>query len=156
MGAFDVHNGPWGAFTDVIYVDLGKRRTQSRSFAIGNAAIPAGTTADLDLDIKAWVWTLAAEYRISDEPRLRVDVLAGTRYFDLRSKLTWSISGSLGPITPAGRTGSSEIGGPVWDAIIGVRGRVNFGADRRWSVTFYLDAGAGDSNYTWQGIAGIA
>jgi hypothetical protein len=85
-----------------------------------------------------------------------VDLLLGTRYLDLTEELSWSISGNLGPIVPAGRSGSSELGIVNWDGIIGVKGRAAFGTDRQWLLPFYLDGGAGDSNHTWQASAGIA
>ena len=156
MGAFDVHKGPWGVFTDLMYVNLGASKVASRDFTIGNIGLPAGTAANLNLDLKAWVWTLAAEYRVWDEPALKMDLLGGTRYFDLAQKLTWTITGNLGPINPGSRSGSAEAGGPLWDAILGVKGRVTLGAGSKWSVPFYLDGGAGDSNHTWQAAAGIA
>jgi hypothetical protein len=109
MGAFDAHKGPWGAFTDLIYVDLGASKSNTNDFTIGNIGIPAGTTANLHLNVKSLVWTLAGEYRVSDTPALKVDLLLGTRYLDLTEKLGWSISGNLGPIVPAGRSGSSEL-----------------------------------------------
>ena len=156
MGAFDVHKGPWGVWNDLVYVNLGNSKMASRDFTIGNIGLPAGTSANLNFDIKAWVWTLAAEYRVWDEPLLKVDLLAGTRYFDLTEKLTWSITGNLGPINPSGRSGSAEAGSPLWDGIVGVKGHVTLGADSKWSVPFYLDGGAGDSSHTWQAAAGIA
>jgi hypothetical protein len=156
MGAFDAHKGPWGAFTDLIYVDLGASKSNTNDFTIGNIGIPGGTTADLHLNVKSWVWTLAGEYRISDTPALKVDLLLGTRYLDLTEELSWSISGNLGSIVPAGRSGTSELGTVIWDGIIGVKGRAAFGADRQWLLPFYLDGGTGDSNNTWQAAAGIA
>ncbi len=155
MGAFDVHNGPWGAFTDVIYLDVGGSKSQTRDFTIGNVGLPAGVAANLQIDVKAWVWTLAAEYRVVENPRLKMDMLLGTRYLSLDQTLTWNISGNLGPIAPENRTGSSEAGGPLWDGIVGVRGTFSFGAGGKWSVPFYLDGGAGDSNQTFQAAAGL-
>jgi hypothetical protein len=156
MGAFDVHKGEWGVFNDLMYVNLGGSKVASRDFTIGNIGLPAGTAANLNLDIKAWVWTLAAEYRVWDETDLKVDLLGGTRYFDLAEKLNWTITGNLGPINPGSRSGSAEAGAPLWDAILGIKGHVTLGAGSKWSVPFYLDGGFGDSNHTWQAAAGIA
>ena len=41
------------------------------------------------------------------------------------------------------------------DGIVGVKGRYAFGANRAWSVPFYLDIGTGDSDLTWQGAVGL-
>jgi len=155
MGSFDAHNGRWGAITDVIYLNVGGSKSQTRDFSIGNAGLPAGTTANLNLDLKAWVWTLAGEYRVAANPALTVDVLAGARLLDLKQKLGWAISGNLGSIAEAGRSGNKEIAGNVWDAIVGVKGRYAFGANREWLVPFYLDVGTGQSDLTWQGAAGL-
>jgi hypothetical protein len=81
MGTFDAHNGRWGVLTDLVYVDLGGSKSSSRDFAIGNIGLPGGTTADLDLDYKARVWTVAGEYRVASDPSLTVDLVAGARLF---------------------------------------------------------------------------
>ena len=155
MGSLDIHNGRWGGFTDVLYLDLGGRKSQSRDFTIGDTGIPAGTTADLDYDLKGFVWTLAGEYRLESAPDLKMDALLGARYFALKPKLGYSITGNLGPISSAGRSGSAEIDEDVWDAIIGVKGRYTFGESRKWSVPFYLDVGTGQSDLTWQAAVGV-
>ena len=108
MGSFDAHNGRWGVFTDVIYLNFGGSEQQSRNFTIGTIGIPAGTTANLDLDLKGLVWTLGGQYRVFSGPALTLDALAGARLLDVRRTARWSISGNLGPIAPSGRTGSSE------------------------------------------------
>jgi hypothetical protein len=154
MGEFDVHKGQWGGFTDVLYMDLGGSKTNTRDFTLGGVGIPATTTAYLNLDVKSWIWTIAGEYRVIADPAWTVDLLAGARYLDLSQTLSWSISGALGPLPPASRTGNSEVGGNVWDAIVGVKGRYLFGADGKWSIPFYLDGGAGDSEYTYQALLG--
>lgn len=155
MGSVDIHNGRWGAFTDVIYFDLGNHKTQSRDFTIGNIGLPAGTTADIGLDLKAWVWTLAGQYRVASAPGLTVDLIGGARMLDLTQRLDWSISGDLGSLTTAGRSGTAEVSQTLWDGIVGVKGRYSFGAGREWSLPFYLDLGTGQSNSTWQAAAGI-
>jgi hypothetical protein len=155
MGAFDVHKGPWGAFTDLLYMDLGGSKSNTRDFTLGNSAIPANTSAYLHLGVKSWIWTIAGEYRVVAEPAWTVDLLGGARYLDLSQTLNWSISGDLGPLPPASRTGVAGAGGHVWDGIVGVKGQYAFGADGKWSVPFYLDGGAGDSEYTYQALLGL-
>ena len=156
MGTFDAHNGSWGVLTDLVYVDLGASKSNSRDFTIGNIGLPVGTTADLDLDYKVTSWTIAGEYRVLSDPSLTLDLLAGTRLLDQRQRLRWSISGDIGPIAPASRTGAAEANQRVWDAIIGVKGRYVFGANRQWAAPFYVDVGTGQSDSTVQAAAGIS
>lgn len=155
MGSADVHNGRWGLLTDVIYLDLGDTKTQSRDLAIGGVTLPAGATAQVDLDLKAWVWTLAGQYRLVSDPALTFDLLGGARMLDVQQRLRWNITGSLGTIDTALRSGGSEVQQTSWDGIVGFKGRYLFGADREWSMPFYADVGAGDSNRTWQAGVGV-
>ena len=155
MGAFDAHYGRWGIWNDVLYLNVGGAKSRTRDFSIGNIGIPANTTADLNLDLKGIVWTVAGEYRTVSDPAWNVDVLAGARYFGIKPTLGWSINGDLGPIGIPGRSGSTEIKETIWDGIIGVKGRYAFGNNREWFVPFYLDIGTGQSDLTWQGMTGI-
>jgi hypothetical protein len=141
MGSLDAHNGQWGVFTDLVYLDVGNAKTNSRDFTIGNIGLPAGTTSNLDLDLRAWVWTLAGEYRVVSDPAFTLDLLAGARMIDLTERLNWSISGSLGPIAPAGRSGTAEVSQTLRDGVVGGKGRYVFGDRRQWSVPLYLDVG---------------
>lgn len=155
MGSLGAHNGRWGVFTDYMYLDVGGTKSQTRDFTIGNIGLPANTSADLGLDLTGSIWTLAGEYRVKSDPDLKVDLLAGLRMLDLEQKLNWAIAGSLGNIAAASRAGSLTASQTYWDAIIGVKGRYTFGADRKWSVPFYLDVGNGDSDQTWQAAIGL-
>jgi len=156
MGSLDAHNGRWGVFTDLIKLNLGGSKGQSRDFTIGNAEIPAGTTADLDWTFKGTIWTVAGQYRVVADPTVTVDALAGLRWLDVRTTTSWSISGNLGPILPSGRSGHHETESSVFDGIVGVKGRVALGSPGPWSVPFYLDVGTGESKLTWQAAAGIS
>jgi len=157
MGGFEASNGTWGAFTDLIYLAFGTSKSNSRDFTIGNIGLPASTSANFDSDLKGVVWTIAGEYRVpTPDPAWTVDLLAGTRMLNLRETLSWNISGSLGPIDPASRSGTAELRNSVWDALIGVKGRYVFGGNRQWAVPFYLDVGTGQSQNTYQAAGGIS
>ena len=155
MGALDVHNGRWGIFNDLIYVDLGGVKSRTRDFSIGNIGIPASAAADLSLDLKATVWTVAGEYRVASDPAWTVDLLAGARMLYVKPTLGFSITGDLGPVALPVRSGSKEVSETVWDGIVGVKGRYTFGDARNWFVPFYLDVGTGQTRLTWQGATGV-
>ena len=57
MGALDIHNGKWGAFTDILYMDIGGNKPKSRDFTIDG--VPGALTGDMSLDIKGTIWTTA-------------------------------------------------------------------------------------------------
>lgn len=156
MGAFEAHNGRWGVFSDAVYLQLGADRQASRDFTIGDVGLPAGTSADLDWNLKGWAWTLAGSYRVlAPSSGATLDVLAGARLLDVRQELGWNIAGNLGPIAPAGRSGRAETHASQWDALIGLKGRVPLGDGGRWSLPLYADIGTGESKLTWQLAGGI-
>ena len=155
MGAFDAHKGRWGVVTDVIYLNVGDGKSGTSDFKISNIGPPATVTSDLHLGVKAWIWTLAGEYRVSQDPAWSVDLLAGGRYMDVSETLNWSISASYGPIPVPDQIGSATVSNHLLDGIVGVKGNYAFGADRKWSIPFYLDGGAGDSDHTYQAALGV-
>jgi hypothetical protein len=156
MGAFDAHNGQWGLFTDLIYLNLGADKQGSLDSTVGGMTLPAGITADLGWNLKGWVWTLAGEYRVTADPGfLTMDVLAGARLFDLSQELRWNIQGTAGSIPGASRSGIGESSATLRDGIVGGKGRFALGGGN-WSAPFYADVGTGDSDLTWQVSAGVS
>jgi len=155
QGSLDAHNGRWGIFNDLVYVDLGGVKSQDRDFSIGNIGIPASATANLSLDVKSLIWTVAGEYRLVSDPAWTVDLLGGARLLHMKPTLDYSITGELGPIVLPGRNGSKRVNASFWDGIIGVKGRYAFGNDNKWFAPFYLDVGTGQAQLTWQISGGI-
>jgi len=155
MGFLEARKGPWGAFTDFMYVDLDGSKSNTREFGLTGLNIPASVTANADLDVKALVWTLAGEYRVIAKPEYTMDVFAGARLLDLKQTLNLQLSSDIGPFVGPSRQVSSEVSFDNWDAIVGVKGRANFGPNREWFIPWYLDVGGGESKLTWQAIGGI-
>ena len=154
MGSLEVHNGRWGVLNDLLYMDLGNSKSGVRDFALGG--VPASVSGNFDYDLKGLVWTVAGEYRLATgNPAYTIDLLAGARYFDLKQTINYSIGGTAGQFPLAGRSGTREVSGDVWDGIIGVKGRYAFGQNRQWYVPYYLDVGTGQSDLTWQAAGGI-
>jgi hypothetical protein len=155
MGTLEVRKGRWGAFTDIVYLDLGGSKSRTRDLSAGGQPLPADVTANANLDLKGLAWTTAGTYRIVAEPGATFDVLAGARLFDVKEKFGWEFSADIGGVSPPPRTGNSEAKLDNWDAIVGVKGRISFGDRNQWFVPYYADVGTGDSDLTWQGLAGI-
>ena len=155
MGTFDMRKGRWGILTDLIYMDVGNSQTGTRDATIGGRSLSVDASANVDLDLKSWVWTLTGYYRALDQPGMTLDIVAGTRYLDVEQKVNWIVTGNVGSIPVPDRTGAAEAGLTNWDALIGLRGRFALGANNAWFVPYYFDVGAGDSDLTWQGIAGL-
>jgi hypothetical protein len=155
QGSFEVQKGHWGAFTDLVYLDVGDSKSRTRGLEIGGQPLPGSVEAAADFDLKSVIWTLGGSYRGLASPGATVDWLAGARLASFKQEFSWGFTGSFGPITPPPLTGSRSASVDQWDAIVGVKGRLGIGADHNWVVPFYFDVGAGDSDLTWQAMLGF-
>lgn len=150
MGSFEARKGLWGGYTDVLYMNLGGSKSGTSDLRPNGGGL---VTANANLDLKATAWTLAGTYRAMASPQATLDVLAGARYLDVKSTLGWSFIGN-GPagIAPSG---TSTVGTSLWDAVVGVKGKVFFGDEKRWFAPYYADIGTGGSDLTYQLMAGV-
>jgi len=155
QGSFEVQKGHWGAFTDIVYLDVGDSTSRTRGLEIGGQPLPGSIDASADFDLKSTIWTLGGSYRGLASPGATVDWLAGARLASFKQEFSWEFTGDFGPITPPPLTGSRSASVDQWDAIVGMKGRLTYGADHNWVVPFYLDVGTGDSDLTWQAMLGF-
>ena len=158
----EARKGRWLVATDVIYLDLSSDSSAVKSIDfnpgsgpvnIANTALDTGTQTNL----KGTVWTLVGGYAAVQDPRATLDVIGGFRYLDLKATTNWQLSATV--TGPAGaqtfaRTGNVTKSEELWDAIVGVKGRVRLGQGN-WFMPYYLDVGAGDSTLTWQSVLGV-
>ena len=154
MGVAEVRRNRVGAFADVIYFDLGNKVRDTTRLNIGpGVPLPPGITADLSLDVKSWIVTMAAEYRVHRSEAASFDLFAGARMSQTKPKLKYAFSQDFGPFSGPFREGTLKSKTEDWDGIAGAKGRVNFGERNEWFLLGYADAGTGDSKLTWQVFA---
>ena len=153
MGAFDAHRGRWGVFTDVLYLDIGRRNTNVHDFTIGGIGIPSAATSDVSIDMKSWIVNTVGEYRLLAQGDSVLDVVAGARYLYIKERLEWNFTGSIGSLPEAARSGNAEISNNLVAAIVGVKGTVQ--GDGGWRMPYYVDVGTGSTPFTWQGAIGL-
>jgi hypothetical protein len=151
MVAGEARRGRWSMFTDLVYLDFSEEGS-----SVGEIDLPgflpiipvdAGTNSSLS----GGVWTLAGGYNLIDGPAATLDVFGGVRYFNIDTTVNWSLS--VAPGFPL--TGSVSAREELWDAIVGVRGRVRLG-DGHWSMPYSLDVGTGSSQLVSNAVAGIS
>lgn len=155
MGNFGGKLGKWGFWTDFIYGDFGGSQHGSRDFMIGGQPMPATIDGNFSIDIKTTVLTLAGTFELTKTPDYTADLLGGARGMYLKETLNWTLNGDISGTALPGRSGSAEVKANLWDAVIGIKGLANVGADGKWFLPYYLDVGGGQSKYTWQINAGV-
>ncbi len=146
MGAFEARKGRWSFLADVIYLDVSGENTGSVTFPGGPSGIDIATFSSIN--VRGWVLTPSVGYNLIHTEKLVLDALAGARYLQLDATLEAQSFGPLGF-----RAASVSDSGSAWDGIVGVRGRVNLA--EKWYLTYYADIGAGESDLTWQALAGV-
>jgi len=155
MGSFAASKGPWGAFADVVYADIGATKSGTRAVTIGGGRIPVDASAKVEYDLRGWCWTAVGTYAVAEREHASLQAVAGVRMLDLAQDVAWRVSGNVDSIPVDAREGTSGSSLENWDAVVGARGRVTFGSEDRWFLPYYVDLGAGDSSFTWQAVGGL-
>jgi hypothetical protein len=112
-------------------------------------------TTKAELNLTGWLWTLDGTYLVVENPDHPMEVFAGARMLDLRTDLNWKLEGNISGLPLRDHEGKGEASDTVWDGIVGIKGRLTFGQDKKWFIPYYADVGTGDSDVTWQGMGGL-
>jgi hypothetical protein len=153
----EARKGRWSIVSDVVYLKFAGEKSNVRSVDFGGSRVDASATGSSQSSLKGFEWTLAGGYTVVQTPRASLDVIGGFRYFGIEARSDWQLNAAVngpggGQAFPA--SGSIARRADIWDAIVGVRGRLRWD-ESPWFVPYYLDAGVGSSRLTWQGLAGI-
>ena len=130
MSVLGARKGKWTFLADVIYLDVENDETIN----------VLGEDIRLSAELTGWVITPIVGYNLVETPKGRLDIVGGVRYLNLDMTL------GLGPL-------GDEESSDIWDGIVGIRGNVNL--SEKWYLPYHVDIGAGDSDLTWQAMAGI-
>ncbi len=142
MGTYEARKNKWTFLADAIYLDLDDSSKSSVPLPGGGAL---GTKGKLGLTgIQLGFY---GGYNFYQADRTSVDLIAGLRYLSIDTDVKLQ---TTGPIILSPKISSDA---DLWDAIVGLRGRTNI--NEKWFVPFHADIGTGDSDLTWQVMAGI-
>lgn len=145
MWAVRVRQGRWSLTSNFSYGDISKKTDLS---LLPNLPSLAKVTKG---GLKGWIIAPTLGYTILDNDKQKIDLYAGARYFWIELDATIEIN----PITPGEpsrrRKESSTVSN--WDGIIGARGLYYLSG--KWFIPYSVNAGTGDSDFTWEAQAGF-
>jgi hypothetical protein len=157
--------GKWSINSDLVYLSLTSKNARVASvdetISVPGKPISIPVSVDLNLntrvDFDGLLWTIAGGYSVKETDTAIVELIAGVRYFGIDTKASWDLTADI--MTPDGSVvlpaqGSVAKDTDLWDGIVGVRGKFSLSA-QKWSVPYYFDVGAGDSDLTWQAMTGL-
>jgi hypothetical protein len=136
MGAYEARKDKWVLLGDLIYLNLSNDKDRE---TIGYS--------NVDMRLKGWQVGLYGGYNLYQTNRSSFDLMAGLRYLTIESEV--KLTSDLERLPELNITKDAD----VWDGIIGLRGRTKL--NENWFIPYYADIGAGDSDLTWQAMAGI-
>jgi len=154
----EVRKDRWLAFTDIIYLDFANQKSNVKAVNFGGDFVSSSVNLVTSSSLKAGVGMLGAGYAVQAGQAVSLDIFGGVRYAGLDASTDWQLAVVVtGPLSghTFPRVGSISGRADLWDGIIGVKGRILLGSSN-WSVPYYLDAGTGSSQVTWQGMVGVA
>ena len=149
MAAYQGRKGKWSVLTNLIYLDVSGDKPLDLIPPIGGDLI--NVTTDVNLDLTGWVFDLGGGYNLYDNGKGTItDFVFGARYLDLSTDLLLDFN--LGGPDLDIKVPFSD-SGHVWDAIVGLSGKVRLGD--RWFMPWGANIGAGQSDLTWSARAGV-
>jgi hypothetical protein len=148
----EASNGLFGGFLDLTYV--GYDDTGPVRFVTAEAIEPI--EGEGELEHTGGVATFAGSLSLTNHPRYPTQFFLGGRYIDVDTDLSWTIDDSVSLPPFLGHKGTADSGYSAFDGIAGLRGRVYLSPKRKapWFISYYADAGAGESDLTWQAALG--
>ncbi len=135
FGSFSAQRDKLTLFANLFYVDTDSRERGAQG----------PIKAELKVGLTNLVSTLGAGWEIADTGSTQIDIVGGARYLSMDTDIKLSLD-------PLGSVKESE-SASNWDGVVGIHGKTEL--SDRWYLTYYADVGAGESDLTWQAIAGI-
>jgi opacity protein-like surface antigen len=139
MGTGHVYHDRWHASLDLLYISLSANNGKEITLPQG-----ANLSGYANVDQNLWVVTPAVGYVAIKTPHFELEPFAGARYTQLDTTLDIRVNNFS-------RSFSNSDG--ILDGIVGARGNVLL--NQQWYLPYYADIGAGDSDITWQAMAGV-
>jgi hypothetical protein len=150
QGNFAARKGRWGFMIDLIYLKEGNSKNETVLVPLG----PAGQLVEVGASMKLrnWIVEGVGTYTLVETEGGRLDFLFGVRYINLDADLSLNLEG-IHPIPIPYQKHYFSSSGHAFNAIVGIKGEARLGGN--WILPYYLDAGTGDSNFTWQAMAAV-
>ena len=139
------HMGKWSLSSDFIYYKISKQEDAPLFGRIPDLA-------ELDkAGMQAWVIRPAIGYEIHRSDKQLVELYGGARYLWIEADLEFDLSPTLPGLPSESRKDSPSFSN--WDGIVGVRGK--YDVTDRWFVPYSVNAGTGESDFTWDALAAV-
>lgn len=145
MGVAELHNGRWGIAGDIMYSNIGTDESVQR--------IVGGVDAKLDASVgtQTFTGTIMGEYRVIDQERMMLDVMAGIRIWDVNTDIDMELKANGNHVgTFSGNDGATWV-----DPMIGVKTRLDTGSPIFFTAWGLVGGVVTGSDFGWDLLGGI-
>jgi len=154
----NARKGDLSFYSDFLYIDVSGSDSHVTSLDFAGSFVNTFIDAGTQTTIKGLAWTLGGGYTVLRTPDSHLDVIGGLRYLGVDLTTDWRLSATV--IAPPGSidfpaSGRISEGVDLFNALIGVRGRMGLFDGGKWGVPYYFDVGLNTSMRTWQGVVGL-
>ncbi len=149
--------------SDIVYLSMtskndGRITSVDRPDLAPRLPVDASLNVDTRTDLDGVIFSLSLGYAIRETERSTVDLYGGVRYLGVDVDTRWDLAAAItGPnneiLLPS--QGSIGVDKDILDAVAGFRGEFKVGSGC-WSFPWAIDVGAGDSDLTWNALAGLS
>ena len=140
-----VHRGRWSIAGDFIYARISDKNDLS---VVSLGTDPGRIT---ETSLQSWTVTPNVGYALRRDEQQTIELYLGARYFWIEFDATIKFD----PLLPGGphlkRKTSPSLSS--WDAIAGIRGLYHL--SDHWYSAYSINAGTGDSDFTWSAQSGF-
>lgn len=150
------HKGDWSLLGHFIYLGYttDSKVTKVRGGDGDVVHVPRTTDLGTRTKIETTLAQVAVGRALTNTLLGSATAFAGVRYVDIDGRVRWDFSADItGTDFTFERSGEMNADARYFDAIVGVRGRRQIG-DGQWFASYYVDVGAGESEFTWQANVG--
>ena len=142
MASYVLKKDKWSFLADYLYLSASDTNEGSISLppALNRPAVNVASSTELT----TWLLSLYGGYNVIDTGRITLDVIGGLRYLSFEVDIDFAINNRSISLSP-----SSEL----LDGVIGVNGQIEI--NENWYGSYLFDIGGGDSELTYQAMAGV-
>ena len=140
MWATRARKGKWSLMADFIYFNISSK-TDVPLFADVPSLVEVRKAG-----LQAWIITPTLGYTVHKTEKQTIDLYAGARYLWIEADATIDIN----PLIPGSplKSKKESPSDSNWDGIVGVRG--NYSLSDEWFLPYSVNAGTGQSDFTWE------
>ncbi len=142
MASYVLKKDKWSLLADYLY--LSASDSDEGSILLPSSLNQPVASVASSTELTTWLLSLYGGYNVIDTGTITLDVIGGIRYLSFEVDMDFAINNRSISLSP-----STEL----YDGVIGINGQIKI--NENWYGSYLFDIGGGDSELTYQAMAGV-